>query len=127
VLDYGEVLETLDKYFMARETIKGVLRKYSLICSFIPKSGPITQNGAHVHMSLWKDGKNVTVDQGMKHYVSDVTNGFMAGILKGLPALISLIAPTYNSMKRLMPDASVGAIISWGVENKEAPLRYMAI
>lgn len=25
-----------------------------------------------------------------------------------------------------MPSASVGAVIAWGVENKEAPLRYMA-
>ena len=77
-------------------------------------------------MSLWKDGKNVTVDNSLKYAVSDVTNGFISGLLKGLPALISMIAPTYNSMKRLMPSASVGAVIAWGVENKEAPLRYMA-
>ena len=77
-------------------------------------------------MSLWKDGKNVTVDNSMRHAVSEETNGFMSGLLKGLPALISMIAPTYNSMKRLMPSASVGAVIAWGVENKEAPLRYMA-
>lgn len=126
VLGYGDVLETLDKYFMARELIKGVLRKYSLLCSFIPKSGPITQNGAHVHMSLWKEGRNITVDQGMKHKVGEETNSFIAGILKGLPALLSLITPTFNGLKRLMPDASVGAVVAWGVENKEAPLRFMA-
>lgn len=77
-------------------------------------------------MSLWKDGKNITVDKAQKHQLSGDANSFIAGILKGLPALISMISPTYNSMKRLMPSASVGAIIAWGVENKEAPLRYMA-
>lgn len=62
VLGYDSVMKSLDRYFMAREAIKAVLRKYSLIGSFIPKSSAITQNGAHVHMSLWKDGKNITVD-----------------------------------------------------------------
>ena len=71
VLGYGEILETLDKYFMARELIKAVLRKYSLIGSFIPKSGPITQNGAHVHMSLWKDGRNITVNKDLTYHVGE--------------------------------------------------------
>ena len=78
-------------------------------------------------MSLWKDGKNITVDKNREHQLSEVANSYIAGLLKGLPALISLIAPTYNGMKRLMPSASVGAVIAWGVENKEAPLRYMAM
>ena len=39
--------------------------------------------------------------------------------------MVSLIAPTFNSLKRLMPDASVGAVVGWGVENKEAPLRFL--
>lgn len=76
-------------------------------------------------MSLWKDGRNVTVEKDLKYSVSEVSNGFISGLLKGLPSLITLIAPTFNSMKRLMPSACVGAIISWGVENKEAPLRFL--
>jgi glutamine synthetase len=42
VLGYDTVLKSLDRYFMARETIKAVLRKYSLLVSFIPKSSAIT-------------------------------------------------------------------------------------
>jgi glutamine synthetase len=42
VLNYGDVLITLNRYFMAREAIKAVLRKYSLLVSFIPKSSAIT-------------------------------------------------------------------------------------
>lgn len=94
---------------MAREAIKAVLRKYSLIGSFIPKSSAITQNGAHVHMSLWKDGKNITVDQSQKYKISDEANSFFASLLEALPAMISLIAPTYNGLKRLIPSACVGS------------------
>lgn len=57
--------------------------------------------------------------------MGEETNCFIAGLLKGLPALVSLIAPTFNGLKRLMPDASVGAVVAWGIENKEAPLRFM--
>jgi glutamine synthetase len=42
VLGYGDVMETLDKYFLARETIKAVFGKYSYIVTFIPKSSSIT-------------------------------------------------------------------------------------
>jgi len=86
---------------MAREAIKAVIRRNGLLCSFAPKSSSITHNGAHVHMSLWKDGKNITVDNDAKHYISDVANSFFASTLEALPSLISLIAPTYNGLKRL--------------------------
>lgn len=39
--------------------------------------------------------------------------------------MISLIAPTFNGLKRLMPNASVGSFIAWGIDNKEAPLRFL--
>ena len=42
VLGYDTVLATLDRYFMAREAIKAVMRKYSYIATFIPKSSAIT-------------------------------------------------------------------------------------
>lgn len=42
VLNYGDLMVTLDKYFMAREAIKGVIRKYGFIVSFIPKASSIT-------------------------------------------------------------------------------------
>ena len=57
--------------------------------------------------------------------MSTDTEHFLAGIVKALPALISLTCPTYNSLKRLMPDASVGATVGWGLESKEAPLRVL--
>jgi glutamine synthetase len=53
------------------------------------------------------------------------TEHFLAAVVKALPALISLTCPTYNSLKRLMPDASVGATVGWGLESKEAPLRVL--
>jgi glutamine synthetase len=57
--------------------------------------------------------------------MSENTEHFVAALVKALPALISVFCPTYNSLKRLMPDASVGSVVGWGIESKEAPLRVL--
>ena len=53
------------------------------------------------------------------------TEHFLSALVKALPALISIFCPTFNSFKRLMPDASVGSCVGWGIESKEAPFRVL--
>jgi glutamine synthetase len=76
-------------------------------------------------MSLWKGDVNITVDKEAKHQIGSTANSFVASILEALPPMISILCPTYNGLKRLQPSACVGAIVAWGVENKEAPLRFL--
>lgn len=45
--------------------------------------------------------------------------------MEALPAMVSILCPTYNGLKRLLPSACVGAFVGWGLENKEAPLRML--
>jgi glutamine synthetase len=57
VLNYGDVMKTLDDYYLAKEIITQHFRKKGCLVTFIPK--PFENecgNGAHVHISLWKDG-----------------------------------------------------------------------
>lgn len=42
VLNYGDVMVTLDRYFLAREAIKAVIRKYGYLTCFLPKASAIT-------------------------------------------------------------------------------------
>ena len=49
----------------------------------------------------------------------------MAGILHHYAALLNFLAPTHNSMRRLIPDFSSGCYNCWGIENKEAPIRLI--
>jgi glutamine synthetase len=49
----------------------------------------------------------------------------MAGLLRDLPALGAITAPTQGSLARLRPGYFAGAFGFWGVENREAPLRYV--
>lgn len=61
VLEYGDVFKLLDDYYLCKEVVTQHFRKKGLIVTYLPKpleEGPGT--GCHFHLSLWKDGKNVT-------------------------------------------------------------------
>jgi glutamine synthetase len=107
-----------------RETLTNYYRRKGLRAVFIPiasKEGG--GNGCHVHLSLWKDGKNVLGDMNKKYGLSDAGQNFIAGILHHYKALVHFLAPNTNSRRRITPKYFVGAYKFWGVENKEAPIR----
>src|SRR6185437_12747303 len=50
---------------------------------------------------------------------------FMAGVLRELPALTALGCACPLSYQRILPNRWSGAYVCWGVENREAPLRFI--
>ena len=91
--------------------------------SFAPlASGPIG-NGAHTHISAWRDGRNLFAPDA--HHVRMDPEGaaFLAGVLAELPALTAIGSPLRESYTRLRPGAWSGGWACWGVENREAALR----
>jgi glutamine synthetase len=93
-----------------------------MLALFLPKTN-IYGSGCHVHMSIWKDGKNVIGDPDTKFGLSDAGENFFAGILHHYNALFHFLCPQPNSLRRVLPSHWVGAYKFWGFENKEAPLR----
>jgi glutamine synthetase len=125
VLKYGEVFKTLDDYYLAREIIAQHFKKEkNQLVTFLPK--PIESgmgNGAHVHISLWRDGKNYTGAKNAQYQITPEAKSFLAGILRNYDALLHFMSPSPNSLKRIQASSFVGAFKIWGIENKEAPLR----
>ena len=56
VMKYGEPIETIDNYFLAKQTIYSIFTKKGYVPTFLPKINNECGNGSHVHISLWKDG-----------------------------------------------------------------------
>jgi glutamine synthetase len=50
---------------------------------------------------------------------------FVGGILKRLPALLTVGAPSVGSYLRLIPSSWAGPFHCWGLENREAALRFI--
>jgi glutamine synthetase len=77
-------------------------------------------NGGHVHLSAWREGRNLFDG------FPDSEGGLAAaGILAHLPALLAVGAPTPASYLRLVPSRWAGVFACWGVETREAALRFI--
>ena len=113
-----------DTTMLVRHTIHAVSQAHGLRASFAPAVmvGGVG-NGGHVHVSLQRDGRNVTVDA--DGALGAEGGGFLAGVLAELPALLAVGAPSVASYLRLVPQRWAGAYRCWGHENREAAARLI--
>lgn len=121
---FAEALKTADNIVSFKYIVKAVGEMHGLYATFMPK--PIygmPGNGMHLHISLWKDGKNIFVgDKGL----SELALYFIGGLLKHAKALTAVTNPTVNSYKRLVPGYEAPIYISWGYKNRSALIRVPA-
>ncbi|GAA3791665.1 glutamine synthetase family protein [Sphaerisporangium flaviroseum] len=115
-----------DTTVLVRETIRAVSLNHDLRATFSPKVlADSVGNGAHVHLSLWRDGVNLMADGDGRYGLTATGEAFTAGILSRLPALLAVGAPSVASYLRLIPSHWAGAFACWGLENREAALRFV--
>jgi glutamine synthetase len=115
-----------DTSVLVRSTIRAVGRSHGLRTSYSPKvavSG--VGNGGHVHLSLWREGRNLFAGGEGRLGLTDTAESFSAGVLTHLPALLALGAPSPVSYLRLVPSHWAGAYACWGLENREAAMRLV--
>jgi glutamine synthetase len=115
-----------DESVLVRQTIRAVSARFGFQVSFAPSvvAGSVG-NGGHVHLSIWRDGKNVLAGGPGRHGLSSEGEAFASGILASLPALSAVGAPSVASYLRLVPSHWAGAYQCWGQENREAALRLV--
>jgi glutamine synthetase len=51
--------------------------------------------------------------------------GYVAGLLRDLAEVVAITAPSLSSLQRTRPGYWCGAYTFWGVENREASLRFV--
>jgi len=113
-----------DRQIAVRETVRGVALRYGLTASFAPKPFPDQAgSGCHVHLSLWRDGRNLLYDEQGQLGLSTLGRSFVGGILTHLPALLAITCPSVNSYRRLAPNMWSSAYTCWGPDNREAAVR----
>ena len=115
-----------DRVVLVRDVIRTVARELGLRVSLSAMPSPdVLGNGAHLHVSLWRDGANLfgTGDDG--YGMAPEARSFLAGMLAELPALFGVVCASPVSFLRLGPSRWTGVYGCWGVENREAPLRLI--
>jgi glutamine synthetase len=113
-----------DRSVLVRQTIRAVAQRHGLRVSFAPSvvAGGVG-NGGHLHVSAWRDGRNVHAGGEGPLGMTAEAEGFLAGIVEQLPALAALLTPSPSSYLRMQPSHWAGVFAVWGHENREAAVR----
>jgi glutamine synthetase len=115
-----------DRSVLVRQTIRAVAQNHALRVSFAPSVlAGFVGNGGHVHLSAWRDGRNLQSTGERRHGLTADGEAFVAGILAELPALCALSTPSPSSYLRLIPSHWAGAYAVWGHETRESALRLI--
>src|SRR5919197_365486 len=123
-INHAPLPAAADRQIAVRETVRGVALRHGLAASFAPKPFPNQAgSGCHVHLSLWRDGRNLMYDPQGQLGLSALGRSFVAGILAHLPGLLAITCPSVNSYRRLAPNMWSSAYTCWGPDNREASVR----
>ncbi|MCZ6667272.1 MAG: type III glutamate--ammonia ligase [Gammaproteobacteria bacterium] len=132
--DYAEALTMADRFVFLRVLVHEMARKHGAYASFMPKPyGDKAGSGAHYNMSLASaDGSNLFIadkDDPRGCGLSELGYHFIGGVLKHLPAIQAVSAPTVNSYKRLIVKGSTSGytwapcFVSYGNNNRTNTIR----
>lgn len=99
---YDNALKTADRHVFFKFMVKSIAEKHGLRATFMPKPfAHLTGNGCHVHISLWRDGRNVFADDADELGLSKLAYHFIGGLIYHSDAICAITNPTVNSYKRL--------------------------
>ena len=121
-----EPVAAADAAMIVRQTVRAVAARHGWSASFAPRVEADTGNGTHLHLSLWEQDRPLMSGGDGPAGMQERGEAFVAGILRELPKLVAVAAPTCVSYLRLQPEHWAGAMQCWGTENREASLRFVA-
>jgi glutamine synthetase len=135
-LDFGytDAMNMADRYVFLRMMVNEIAQRHGYFASWMPKPfANKTGSGAHYNMSLasLETGENLFSDRADPRQcgLSKLGYQFLAGILKHLPAISAVVAPTVNSYKRLIKQGSMSGstwapvFVCYGNNNRTNALR----
>lgn len=123
-LRYTDALSMADNTLTYRLIVKEIALKHGVYATFMPK--PIygeNGSGMHVHQSLFKGSSNAFFDPDDEYHLSKTAKSYIAGLLKHVPEITSILNQWVNSYKRLVPGYEAPVYISWGRKNRSALVR----
>ncbi len=124
---FDELLPMCDNMAKYKYIIKNVAHKHGKTVTFMPK--PLfgdNGSGMHVHLSIWKDGKNLFAGDGYGG-MSQTAMYAIGGVLKHARALLAFACPTTNSYKRLVPGYEAPVNLAYSRRNRSAAIRIPMI
>ena len=122
-------LRAADEAVLVRELARAVAARLGHRAILAPMLHPDgTGNGTHIHWSLLDAaGQPATHDPARPHGLSDAAEGFCAGLLRHLPALAAVTAPSAASYYRLRPGRWAPTTADLGVQDRGSAVRICPV
>ena len=120
---FDSMLKMADKSMNYKYIVKNVAKRHNLSACFMPK--PIfgdNGSGMHVHVSIWKGGKNLMAGNGYAG-LSEFGLNFIGGLIKHAPAILAFSNPSTNSYRRLVPGYEAPVNLAYSRRNRSAAIR----
>lgn len=122
-------MKAADDALITREMARATAFRLGHRVIFSPMVDPAgTGNGVHIHMSL-RDmaGKPITYASGEPYGLSAAARHFFAGVLKNLPAICAITAPSPVSYLRLKPNKWAPTRVDIAMRERGASLRVCPV
>ncbi len=124
----SDAREQGDRAALFKTAVKEIAYRHQILPSFMARwNTSLPGCSGHLHQSLWdeKGSKNLFFDSQGQNHISQVFECYLAGILKLLPELLPLYAPTVNSYKRLVEGYWAPTRATWGIDNRTVAMRVI--
>lgn len=117
-----------DKAALFKTFMKVLAQRRGCMATFMAKwSEDYPGQSGHIHLSLREQASQQSAfhDPAAPHGMSTLQRQFIAGQQRLMPEFLSLLAPTVNSYRRLVPGYWAPTDATWGVENRTTALRVI--
>lgn len=121
-------VKAADQLVLARIIISRVARQFGMRVSFspLPFAGSVG-SGAHQHFSLLRSDAPLFSGGSGAHQMTAEGESAIAGIVDGLIEAQLALCGSIVSGLRMKPGSWAGAFTCWGVENREAAVRFLHV
>ena len=124
----ADILTMADRHCLFKQCLKEVADQKQMAITFMAK---IKQEQAgsscHLHISVWRDGKNAFIGKEKIGPVQASTffRWFLGGWIAHVPELMVFYAPTINSYKRYQVGSWAPTRLGWSYDNRTAGFRVV--
>ena len=123
-LQYTDAMAMADSVMTLRLAVKKIAMESGVYATFMPKPlNGIQGSGMHTHLSLFKDDANAFYDPDAENGLSEVGQGFIAGLLHHAREISAVTNQLINSYKRINEGYEAPRYVSWAHNNRSALIR----
>ena len=127
-VQYSDILNMADRHTVFKQCLREVADQQNLSVTFMAKyTEDQSGSSCHIHLSLWKEGKNVFPGNSLLSGVpcADEFKWFLGGWMQHVPELMVFYAPTVNSYKRYRAESWAPTSIAWSYDNRTTGFRIV--